>query len=66
MKHIVATPMCKDYYKMKKGPSSLDGNGGPKPQPNSFSSLKLKMAHSASLAMAFQTGQYELPNESCL
>lgn len=48
--------------------------GGLKLKPNSFSSLKLKTAHSASLAsfsffffsffIFFEAGQYELPNES--
>lgn len=50
---------------MKKSPS-LDGDGRPKLKPNSFPPLKLKTAHSVSLASfgCFEAGQYELPNES--
>lgn len=49
------------------------GMGGLKLKPNSFSSLKLKTAHSVSLAsfsffffslFFIEAGQHELPNES--
>lgn len=46
---------------MKKSPS-LDGDGRPKLKPNSFSSLKLKTAHSVSLA-SFRF--LKLDNMSC-